>query len=212
MNLDKKLVYDWMGTNEWLFKEINSFSGDPLYNSFMVFLTNLGDYRNFHFVMSALLIIAIFEYLSRKILKRGGAEASLRIWLGVFLVLVGSHVASQLTAKHIKEDFQYPRPYVTVEGTKLLVPRRGAEDDYRSFPSGHATHITVIVVSLWPILVGRAPIIGALLIFGVCWSRVAVGMHYPADIVGGFLIGFIVVLLIRWTLYTLLFKLFKLKC
>lgn len=214
MIVEKKLAYDWMGTNGWLFTKINSLGGNPTYDSLMVFLSHLGDRENFHYLIGILLAVAFFEYLSRKALKRGGGETSLILWVGVFLVLVSSHITSQLTVYYSKNYFQYPRPYVAQvkEKPKLLVPRRDADDDYRSFPSGHASLITVVVASLWPILSGYGPIIGAALIFGVCWSRIAVGMHYPADVLAGFLIGFIIVLLVRWTIYTLLFRLFKLKC
>lgn len=213
IKFEKKFLYDWVGSNEWLFKGINDLSGDSTYNSFMVFLSELGDYHHFHFLMLFLTIFALGEFILRKVMRRAGATQTLVIWIGVLLVMVSSHIGSMLLLDKAKNHFQYPRPYVYLsEPVKVLVPRRDADDDYRSFPSGHATHITVIVTALWPILPVNAMLLGAGLVFGVCWSRIAVGMHFPADVLGGFLLGFFITLLLRWVIYTLLFKLFRMKC
>ncbi len=68
-----------------------------------------------------------------------------------------------------------------------------------SFPSGHAT-LAVAFYGLWAYLLsrshelrprGRTVASGLLiaLVLAVCWSRLALGAHYPSDVVGGILLG-----------------------
>lgn len=71
-----------------------------------------------------------------------------------------------------------------------------------SFPSGHssgaATLAGVLLVVLWPIVSGRRrPWLVAVLTLGalcVAWTRIALGVHYLSDTVGGLALGAAVVL------------------
>jgi signal peptidase II len=61
---------------------------------------------------------------------------------------------------------------------------RGIERHY-SLPSGHATYAALVVGALWP-LMGRRGRIGLVLYAAlVGWSRIAAGMHFPADVLAG---------------------------
>ena len=58
-----------------------------------------------------------------------------------------------------------------------------------SFPSGHSTFVFLLLTSLapgaaWPI---RWLLLG--LALWVSWARIAVGAHFPADVLGGALLG-----------------------
>jgi len=71
-----------------------------------------------------------------------------------------------------------------------------------SFPSGHssgaATLAGVLLVVLWPILSRRwRPWVAAVLVLTalcVAWTRIALGLHYLSDVVGGLALGATVVL------------------
>ncbi|HVL80186.1 MAG TPA: phosphatase PAP2 family protein [Actinomycetota bacterium] len=87
---------------------------------------------------------------------------------------------------------------------KYLVarPRPVLEDPFatahgRSFPSGHAFNSTVVygmlLLVFFPVIARRVRpwLVGAylLLVAGVCLSRLALGVHFLTDVVGGFVLG-----------------------
>lgn len=79
-----------------------------------------------------------------------------------------------------------PRPYDAIDGLTLLLPR--SPDP--SFPSDHATGafaLTLVSLALLPRLGWILMIETALLVLG----RVASGLHYPSDVLAGFLTALI---------------------
>ncbi len=102
------------------------------------------------------------------------AEAGERIVLITALTWVVSTV--------LKAFFRRPRPTGEVGSFYLKIDRH-------SFPSGHAVRIG----GLWLVLMALLPFWGmvGLSVWGflVCLSRVALGLHYIADMVAGWLIG-----------------------
>ena len=95
------------------------------------------------------------------------------------------------------------RPYMDLEGVRCLVPVDSSADlmDVRaqgwSFPSGHASNSMAIFGSLHH-RSGSRPFRAVLavmtLMIGV--SRVAVGCHYPTDVLGGWLLTLIIFYLV----------------
>lgn len=82
-----------------------------------------------------------------------------------------------------------PRPYTVLDG---LVDRggRGALDDRSSLPSGHAA--LSAVSATWLILEqpeGPTPWVAGAWAVSVGLSRVWKGVHYPSDVLAGFVLG-----------------------
>lgn len=71
-----------------------------------------------------------------------------------------------------------------------------------SFPSGHAVGVTVVFLLLAELLdFGTRPVrysVAVIVIGVVAMSRVALGVHYPIDVVSGAVVGGIYLLLVTW--------------
>ncbi|GMR19331.1 MAG: hypothetical protein BMS9Abin34_466 [Patescibacteria group bacterium] len=81
-----------------------------------------------------------------------------------------------------------PRPFVAESFTPLI--NMSAAEFYGSFPSGHVTFLAALGTAV--LFTEKVPGLIMLVIAGlVGWGRVLVGVHYPVDVLGGFLIGII---------------------
>ncbi len=83
--------------------------------------------------------------------------------------------------------FRHPRPFSALPEVVTLIHIT----PYDSFPSGHATAFAALAtgIFIYNKKVGTMFIVGALLIGA---ARIAAGIHYPIDILTGYLIGFAV--------------------
>jgi undecaprenyl-diphosphatase len=120
-----------------------------------------------------------------------------RRW-GILSLLIGAVVGQALAVDALKSLFDRPRPDVA---PKLV------EISTRSFPSGHAASSAcvffLIAAMLAPDLPGRAArgyVLGCAIFLAllVGMSRVALGVHYPTDVIAGWGFG------VAWTALLLL--------
>ncbi len=103
-----------------------------------------------------------------------------RCWrsAAVFVVTVGLSITGHSVAKEV---FARPRPD--------LVPRLDYADTF-AYPSGHAAGAMVILLLGALLLGGRKSVAVAILAAGaIGLSRVALGVHWPSDVVGGWMFG-----------------------
>lgn len=135
----------------------------------MIFITSLGDAG---FIWILLLILLLFLPKYRKV----GITGLIALALG-FLI----------TNVILKTNVARIRPYEILEGLEYL----GKMPHDYSFPSGHATcsiAAGVVLLKKMPRKFGIPCMVLAVLI---CLSRLYVGVHYPSDVLGGVLVGFI---------------------
>ncbi len=129
--------------------------------------------------------LAWVEVLLMGGLAVGGQRGSaVRMLASVALVYMASEALGAVWPRR--------RPFVRLSTVEALVPHAAG----RSFPSRHvASGIAMAII-------GRRahPRLG-MLMAGVAWalgaSRVAAGLHYPSDIVGGAVLGLVVGQLVR---------------
>lgn len=107
----------------------------------------------------------------------------------------------------LKELFAFPRPNVPLAEPDMYpslirpVYEATALATGYGFPSGHAVSTTIVYFGLAAVLaVGtrRQRVAGAATIVGtVCFTRVALGVHYLVDVVAGVGVGFCLLLVVR---------------
>ena len=143
----------------------------PALDSFFEVLTFLGQ-QEFY-----LLVLPFIYWVINKSL---GARLA-------FAFLPGAYLNNCL-----KDLFWTPRP-------KSPPVVRLVEETTLAFPSGHTQNSTVVFgflaahIRRW-----LAWVLSALLIIGVALSRVYLGVHYPQDLLGGFLFGVAYLLVFLW--------------
>ena len=121
----------------------------------------------------------VFWYLLMLALGMAGARGACAA-----LHMAGVGAIAALLYRHLKRWTQRPRPFRAHRGIIAHVPPL----DEFSFPSGHTLH----AVSFTLIALAYFPALAALLVpftTLVAISRVALGLHYPSDVLAATLIG-----------------------
>jgi membrane-associated phospholipid phosphatase len=154
-----------------------------MYESFWAIVTLFGDPT-----LSSSLVIgltAVYFLLGRR-KPMGEAPAKYRRLLKKFLLLIiPSLFIAFLGTEALKLLFQVPRPCIPcpAPGCSLYCPFTF------SFPSGHTATITGIVTALFLLLRKKKHALLYCLPVLVAASRVALGVHTIADVIGGFVFG-----------------------
>lgn len=181
-------LYDWGGANVDLFLSINRAVSDAwlwLPES----LTWLGSY------WGAPVVVTILLLLSRSL--SGDDAMRVRIALSRFVVGVVTTLSVGATAK---AAFAFPRPWTVLGESAFRVV--GTPDSHYTLPSGHATYVAALAAAMWPLLGWPARLTLLVFTVGVGWSRIALGAHFPADVLAGFALGWACVMatgpLARW--------------
>ncbi|MFH1050937.1 MAG: phosphatase PAP2 family protein [bacterium] len=141
----------------------------------MPFVTEL---KNWYIVY-----IILFFWLFWKGGKNGRIAA-----LVLILTIV---ITDQINSMVLKELFGRPRPCVTLDNINLLVSCGAG----KSFPSSHAAN-SFAAATILSFFYRQYKFAYFTIALVISFSRVYVGVHYPADVIAGGLIGFLIALMI----------------
>lgn len=162
-----------------LFSFFNQTIANPVFDVLMPFLTDLNKYT-LSFVIAGLLWIALIIWGG----KTGRIAAA-----GIVLVIA---LADQFNSSVLKAIFERSRPchfvddVLNVENVRLLVGCGGG----RSFPSSHAANNAAVAMLLsWYYPRFKWWFIAFALTIG--FSRIYVGVHFPIDVLSGFVVGIV---------------------
>lgn len=159
-----------------IFRWINDGHQWSLLDRLMPFLTELG---NWHVpILVAWTALLLF----------GGARGRWAALLVIPLITVSDQMSSNL----LKNFFDRVRPCNALADVHLLV---GCSSSF-SMPSSHAANFGAASVHLSWFYPRAAPVLAVLALL-VGYSRVYVGVHYPFDVLVGFLVGVLAALAIQ---------------
>ena len=139
-------------------------------DGFWIFITHLGDEGYLWIAMG--LVLLIFK----KTRPIG------------FTVLLSLLINLLITNITLKDLVARPRPFVVND---LIHPLVGGVNKYTSFPSGHTSGSFSAMFALYRWVPKKIGIPALILAGLVAISRLYVGVHYPTDVLGGLVVGFI---------------------
>lgn len=146
----------------------------PGLDKFMVTITSLGN-------LSIIWIAFIIIFLSTKEYKTMGKVMVLGFILNLIIV--------NLLLKNI---FARVRPFNIVNHADLLIPT--LKDG--SFPSGHTSYaFTIFTIVLFMAKKKSLKVLTGILAVLIAFSRLYLYVHFPTDVIGGVIIGFILAIL-----------------
>lgn len=164
--------------NEFLFRLLNTLAGrSEIVDWLLSFLAQPG---------ALLATVGLALYAIYGIAKRRGARERrdiLHRWFFVFAAALLGWFAADI----VKGIVAAPRPFLELSDVTLLFPY----GDHDSFPSGHAAFLSGLVAALSFFLPAEKKAFRILLAVTILvgLARVAAGIHWPFDILGGMLFG-----------------------
>lgn len=126
-----------------------------------------------NWVLPLLLIVVLLVW-------KGGKQGR----TAAVLALLAVGASDMISARVLKPGIGRVRPCHELENVRLLIPCGGKH----SFPSSHAANSFAAAVTL-AYFYRRYTGLGLAVAFLVGMSRVFVGVHYPGDVLGGFILG-----------------------
>jgi len=143
-------------------------------------------------------LFSAIAYLALRVLLRENpgwkkAKPVLKRFLIIFLPSIALFFALTIGLKTLAF---VPRPCTPcLDGAAVSGPCNPFCDTDSSFPSGHSGTIFVVFTSLYLALRKRSSLILFIIPVLVSFSRIALGVHTPLDVLGGALLGLIIPIL-----------------
>jgi undecaprenyl-diphosphatase len=119
-------------------------------------------------------------------------KAFMQKWKEIFLVFF-SGVFAWCVAYGLKILIHTPRPFIALPNVQALL----SESDF-SFPSGHATFYMALATAIF-LSHKKAGYIFMIFALIIGLARIIAGVHFPVDILGGFILGALIAYLVKYS-------------
>ena len=164
------MLQSLINTDKSIFNFFNSTISNPIFDVFFPIITNQD-------IWTIPILIGVI-ILSIKGGKRGKISSA--------ILVIAIILADYSSAQILKPFFQRLRPsHELIDGIRLLVPKGGKY----GFVSSHAANIFAAATVLSYFYIKYKKLFFTIAVL-VAFSRVYVGVHYPADIFFGSLLGY----------------------
>ncbi len=160
----------------------------PFLDATILFFATTYQYVLILFVFFFLVRVHIVKYQSSRALLR---LEHVRLFMSDISAVIFSVLGAFLMSEILKQAINIPRPYIFPGYSTNLIDL----GYYASFPSSHTAVLSALALTI--LFSYRRPgffLLGSALLVG--FARVAAGVHFTADIIGGFLVGLLVSFLI----------------
>lgn len=171
------LFYSFAGYNEEIFFIINNACSYPLLQHFFKYISAMFDIEMISIYYSIILVTLLYRIIKLKNYEQYSFCYDLMVKFGICYALFGFVYAA------LKFGINMPRPFCSLPSrTFTTIMDISKERCQSSFPSSHAGLVFLITLFLWDYLQVTARLIWLMLVGLVATSRIALAMHYPADI------------------------------
>lgn len=167
-----------------LFLELNGNFHSPWLDELMMFLSS---------TMAWIPLYLLILYLLIRTYKR-------HTWTVLLAIALTILIADQVTSSFMKPFFERLRPSNDPALRDMVVIVNEYRGGKYGFASSHAANTFGIATLMWLILKRYRPWIGLLFLWVllVGYTRIYLGVHYPGDILAGFLVGLLAALISWW--------------
>ena len=144
-----------------------------------------------YFPYLVIILAGLFLLFHHEVLQ---AEEPLQVFLEKkreMLEVFFSGIIGYFVAIILKAIINLPRPFSIFPQVHSLISETG-----NTFPSGHATFFSALAFSIF-FLHKKAGYVFMLFALLIGIARVVAGVHFPADILGGFILGALVAFFVK---------------
>lgn len=173
--------------NQEVFQYFNESFGIPKYDAVIELGAQLGEQDNFYcYLMIALIIASLAIYNNKHDINT--LKEIIISWFTAGVTLFLSLAIGYAFILMIKNYTQMPRPFCDLENVYVVKEIASRLECNMSFPSGHISFLTVMIVSFWPLFNRVFKTLAVALVLFVAVTRMAAGVHYPIDLLGAVII------------------------
>jgi len=189
----KAIFYDWGGLNIWLFHAVNNVRSE-YWDKIMLLGTELGEHTWFPLYLALIALVALILAARMPIQNPARYQVQVTRWMAAIAVFSIAYLLDGLLINLLKPLLDFPRPPLALPPGAVHII--GEPEYHHSLPSGHSSFAMLLAASLWPVLNRWWRTAAGFFVLWVGISRVSLGAHFPADVLAGFLLSLVIVLLV----------------